>query len=265
MSGQFKLPDDNVNLGEATPWRDFLALMTYLFISLFFLLALLEFLGPYIVRYIDFKTEARFFSIFRSQQTVAMDERPTYLNELVTKIIAHQDKIPKDFPFNVKVICSDGPNAFAVPGGEIIVTSALLQSIKTENGLAFVLGHELGHFYLRHHLRSLGRNLLLTILSSFLGGSEIFHISQLINGHYSRKDEAQADLFAEGLLISIYGHSLKGEEFFDYLMTREKVELAFLQRHPLTEERLKKLKTGQKVYKGEGLIAPLKDLKINCP
>ena len=44
-------------------------------------------------------------------------------------------------------------NAVALPGGNIVVFAGLLKEIKSENELAMILGHELGHFAHRDHLR----------------------------------------------------------------------------------------------------------------
>ena len=67
------------------------------------------------------------------------------------------------YDFLVRVACEPAPNALALPGGGIIVTSGLLHIVDTEEELIFILGHELGHFAHRDHLRGMGRSLALQL------------------------------------------------------------------------------------------------------
>ena len=52
------------------------------------------------------------------------------------------------------------PNAFALPGGVIIVTGGLLKTLKSEAELAAVLSHEMGHIELSHCLDTVRFQLL---------------------------------------------------------------------------------------------------------
>ncbi len=54
-------------------------------------------------------------------------------------------------------------------GSYLFVTNGLLAAVESENELAFVLAHELGHFHHRDPLQALGRSLVLITLSSLLG------------------------------------------------------------------------------------------------
>jgi predicted Zn-dependent protease len=60
-------------------------------------------------------------------------------------------------------------NAFAVPGGIVCVCTGLLDFLKNEDELAAVLGHEIAHVEMRHGLKSLDQNAMLTICSDALG------------------------------------------------------------------------------------------------
>ncbi len=51
----------------------------------------------------------------------------------------------RQLPYNMHLSNSKTPNAFAVPGGHIIVTQGLLDLVKSDMGLAMVLAYELGH------------------------------------------------------------------------------------------------------------------------
>jgi Zn-dependent protease with chaperone function len=112
-------------------------------------------------------------------------------------------------------------NAVALPGGVIAVTRGLLDSVESENELAFVLGHELGHFHNRDHLRGLGRgavfSLLLVVVGLGGGGSAVQLASlagQLAQREADRDREIEADHFGLALLAAEYGHVSGAEIFF---------------------------------------------------
>ena len=54
-------------------------------------------------------------------------------------------------------------NALAIPGDRVIIYQGLLTEVQSENELMMVLGHELGHFANRDHLRGLSRQILIRL------------------------------------------------------------------------------------------------------
>jgi beta-barrel assembly-enhancing protease len=68
------------------------------------------------------------------------------------------------------VIESDDINAFAMPGGYIVLTSGLYKTLTNEAELAGVLGHEIAHVNLRHHVHLMQKQLLIAKGSNFLTG-----------------------------------------------------------------------------------------------
>ncbi|MCI5137077.1 MAG: hypothetical protein D3922_01385 [Candidatus Electrothrix sp. AR1] len=116
------------------------------------------------------------------------------------------------YPLQVNMAPSKDANAFAFPGGRIIVLEGLLETIRSENGLSFVLAHEMAHFKHRDHLRGMGRGLVFTALSALLTGAGS-DITQLIapalgigQARYSQEREALADKLALETLNCFYGH-----------------------------------------------------------
>ena len=93
-------------------------------------------------------------------------------------------------------------NAFALPGGVIVVTDQLVAAMSNRDQVVAVLMHELGHAEDRHFLRSLLANSAAAILSGLVTGD----VSSVVAGSgaalllaqsgYSRKFERQADAFA---------------------------------------------------------------------
>lgn len=115
--------------------------------------------------------------------------------------------------FNFRLLNSPVENAFAIPGGYVYVTRALLALMNNEAELAFVLGHETGHVAARHtdaRQKIAQRNVLLgalgqAVLGGLLGNSALGQVGQqlgqsgiqrLVVGNvmsHSRKDEFEAD------------------------------------------------------------------------
>jgi len=84
-------------------------------------------------------------------------ELQRYVND-VGFWVASQSK-RKNIPWRFGVIDSPGINAFAAPGGYIVMTAGLYSLLENEAQLAGVLGHEISHVVKRHHLKALQKTL----------------------------------------------------------------------------------------------------------
>lgn len=82
-----------------------------------------------------------------------------YVN-LVGRRVADQSG-RKDLKWSFGVVDSTAVNAFAAPGGYILVTSALMQLIDTEDELAGVLAHEVAHVVRKHHYKVIRKQQML--------------------------------------------------------------------------------------------------------
>ena len=76
-----------------------------------------------------------------------------YVNRVGRWLALHSDR--PDLPWSFGVIDTDTVNAFAMPGGSIIVSSGLLRRLASESELAGVLAHEIVHVVKRHHVTAL--------------------------------------------------------------------------------------------------------------
>lgn len=74
----------------------------------------------------------------------------TYVNS-VGRWVASQSERP-DLPWRFGVIETPGVNAFAAPGGYVLITRGLYEVLENESQLAGVLGHEIAHIVKRHHI-----------------------------------------------------------------------------------------------------------------
>lgn len=99
-------------------------------------------------------------------------------------------------------------NAFALPGGQIFITTALLSRLQTEGQLAGVLGHEAGHVVARHSAQQIAKSELTQGLiggisvaatdpnnpQSGAAAAQIAAVAgQLVNMKFGRDDELQSD------------------------------------------------------------------------
>lgn len=89
-----------------------------------------------------------------------------YVNS-VGRWVASQSDRP-DLPWHFGVIESDDLNAFAAPGGFVMVTKGLYRKLNNEAQLAGVLGHEIGHVVKKHQLKVLQKQQLLNVGANFL-------------------------------------------------------------------------------------------------
>ncbi|NOU40049.1 MAG: M48 family metalloprotease [Methylotenera sp.] len=91
-----------------------------------------------------------------------------YVNS-VGRWVASQSERP-DLPWRFGVIESDDLNAFAAPGGYIMLTKGLYRQLTNEAQLAGVLGHEIAHIVKKHQLKLLQKQQLLNAGAGFLSG-----------------------------------------------------------------------------------------------
>ena len=114
---------------------------------------------------------------------------------------------PYEFSFNL-LRDPETVNAFALPGGPIFVTAALLGRLENEAQLAGVLGHEIGHVVARHSAEHMAKSQLAQLLVGAVGvaatddenpgrGQQAAvvagFVSQMVTLRYGRKDELESD------------------------------------------------------------------------
>ncbi|MEN3291948.1 MAG: hypothetical protein V7642_1201 [Burkholderiales bacterium] len=94
----------------------------------------------------------------------------------------------------------EGPNAFALPNGVIVMTDQLVALARNEQAIMAVLGHELGHLHRRHALRRLMQTLGVgVVINMFIGDVSTVMAAVptlLLDQNYSRDFEREADQYA---------------------------------------------------------------------
>ncbi len=113
----------------------------------------------------------RWLRAYRSQVPTSSDPLIiNYLEQLFARLLPHSQLDNKQI--DLVVAQNNTLNAFAVPGNIIGVHTGLLNYAKTENQLAAVLAHEMGHLSQRHYARRLEqqKNMMMPMLAGMLAG-----------------------------------------------------------------------------------------------
>lgn len=126
---------------------------------------------------------------------VADEELQRYVNRVGMWVAQQTERA--DLPWRFGVIESGNVNAFAAPGGYILLTRGLFMSLNSEAELAGVLGHEIAHVIEKHHLNALKKNARLDLLGDVVGkaaenkGKDPKKVNKIIS--------AGTELYARGL------------------------------------------------------------------
>ena len=118
--------------------------------------------------------------------------------------------------YRFTVLDSPEVNAFALPGGYIFINRGLMAYLSTEEELAAVLGHEIGHVTARHSVRQISQAQLLSIVSYAVAskaGSAAGDLTNIASGAlvagYGRDMELQADSLGAEYMVK-QGYSASG-------------------------------------------------------
>lgn len=137
---------------------------------------------------------------YKLSRNSAQIDRIHRIGERVAKVSDRQD-----YQYHFYLIEEDEMNAFTTPGGNIYVYTGLLDKLKSDDQVASVLAHEIGHCAARHTVKkfqvALGYDLISGIVLSRISDGTAQQITQLssnavmsiVFSSYSRKDEYEAD------------------------------------------------------------------------
>ena len=240
-----RTPDASVNVSRTHPLAEAGTLILGLSIATIAILVLLFYSVELLVRFVPPATEARWFSGWtpiEADAPAAPDELAAAA--LLERMTAHWPDAPG--AFRLGVMDESTPNAFALPGGLVVVTRGLLDTVRSENALAFVLAHELGHFRHRDHVRQFGRitaiGLFLTAVGTSNGAGMGTTIADLTLRGFGRAQESRADAFALDLVMREYGHVAAADRFFASLEASGAPDwTGYLATHPLPTDRVRDL------------------------
>jgi predicted Zn-dependent protease len=165
----------------------------------------------------------------------------------------------QDVSYQFHVVDMNEPNAFALPGGYVYVTRGLLALVNTEDELAGVVGHEIGHVAARHTVQRISRQGPFALITNLVSGVTGFFVpvvgnivggvgnfaQSLVFSPYSRSQESQADEVGQEMAAKA-GWDPIGLANFLTTLGREEALLAdgprrpsFFDSHPATPDRVK--------------------------
>jgi predicted Zn-dependent protease len=125
------------------------------------------------------------------------------LRRIGQKVAAVSDR--RDYEYHFFLVEKDEMNAFTIPGGYIYMFSGLLDKLTSDDQVAFVLAHEVGHCAARHTVKkfqaALGYDLIGGLVLSRVGGEQARQLAsmssdvmmRLVFSAYGRGDEFEAD------------------------------------------------------------------------
>ncbi|SMF17099.1 M48 family metallopeptidase [Pseudobacteriovorax antillogorgiicola] len=235
-------------------WLMFLGLSSASLIALLLFYQALTPLSYWTATQVPFEIEQQIFDDFVMRAIEdSYCEDPEALKSLETLknrlLLAGSDRTWQQ-QIKVSIVNWDMVNAFALPGGRIVVTKGLLDSPKEQ--VAGVMAHEIGHLKKRHVLGEYIRGTALSgtlsiLIGDYTGGLVIdpTMISNLVQNKFSREAEAEADHVALSLLDESGFDHRPMAQFFRSLEDEmggeeawyDKV-LKFISTHPSHQERI---------------------------
>ena len=208
----------------------------------------------------DYVTGKRTFSLVSESQEIAMGREadpqiiaeyglyddPTisaYVSQLGTRLSKRSQRSQLDYTF--RVVDSPIINAFALPGGYVYITRGIMAHFNSEDELAGVMGHEIGHVVARHGAEQMSRQQLAGLglgLGSLL--SERFRDFadaagmgvSLLFLKFSREQESEADLLGVEYSTELGYNAHRMAAFFETLKRQSEGSgqalPSFLSTHP---------------------------------
>ncbi len=246
------LPKKNDNISHNHPFGEFALLFTGLVLVFLFIFWTLGLFVDLAADRISYQTEVTLFKSVSSHLNFQLESASKEHERVQYLVDTLQNCTQLPYEIQVHMVQSEEPNAIALPGGNIAVFTGLLKKIDTENGLAFVLAHELAHFENRDHLRSLGRSVVFIALISIITGGDsslsslFLPSSSFSQAQYSQTRESLADKIALDTLFCHYGHVDGATDFFSSLLDtklRPDTEIFhYFSSHPKLQTRISDLK-----------------------
>lgn len=179
-----------------------------------------------------------------------------YVEAVGRRLAAHSPR--RDVDYRFRVVDSPEPNAFALPGGYVYVTRGLLIITNSEDELATVMGHEIGHVAARHSVQQISRAAPLAAVTGL--GAAVTGIvspalgravagaggaaSQFVLAPFNRDQEREADRVGQQLAAEAGWNPAALSAFLRTMGREEELErggprrAGFLDTHPSTPERV---------------------------
>ncbi|MCL2722139.1 MAG: M48 family metalloprotease [Treponema sp.] len=180
-----------------------------------------------------------------------------YLNNICMAITINSPRPDVYNGYRVVILDSNEINAFATPGGHIMITRGLINAATSEDALAGVIAHEVAHIQLQHSIKSIKSSRITQAIlitgTATVGAAAGMDVNQLtdvfnesvgeivltlVNNGYSREQELEADTIALSLMA---GAGYNPSSLVDMLRVLNIVQVAgsgFGRTHPTPSQRI---------------------------
>lgn len=183
-----------------------------------------------------------------------------YLDRVGGKIVQSSEAGSSPYKFDFHLLADENTvNAFALPGGQIFITYALFNRLKTEDQLAGVLGHEIGHVINRHSAEHIAKQELTqgliqaTDIATGDPGMISRFVGNMVNMKYGRDDELESDDYGVKYMLDA---GYKPEAMIEVMKILKDAsgggnQPEFMSTHPSPDNRIEKLKEVIAKYKSK--------------
>jgi beta-barrel assembly-enhancing protease len=160
------------------------------------------------------------------------------------------------YEFKFHIMSDTNVNAFAIPGGHVVILTGLLETAETAEEIAGVLAHELAHVTRRHSLRNIIKSagLVITLQALIGDASGLFGLATeasryLLQQKFSRDFEREADETGWSYLVAANIDPRGMTRFFEKMremiansgMASMEGSLSLVNTHPTSQERIDRL------------------------
>ncbi|MGN6385579.1 MAG: M48 family metallopeptidase [Verrucomicrobiota bacterium] len=199
----------------------------------------------------------------------------TQVKEITSRLLPAAESSGYNFRFHIS--SDTNVNAFALPGGNVVIMQGLLENAETEEQIAGVLAHEMAHVTRRHSLRSIIQTAGLGVAIQMLFGDAsglVAVVGQgsqfLLQQKFSRNFEREADDVGWSYLVQAKIDPRGMIQFFERLQGIQNASqagasmngsLALLSTHPATQERIDRLNKKWEVETSHSNFIPLPPLR----
>lgn len=200
----------------------------------------------------------RYLKLYRSQVPTSSDPLViNYLEQLIAELLPYSQLEEKRI--DLVVVKNPTLNAFAIPGGVMGVHTGVFNYAKTENQLAAIISHEMGHLSQRHYARMLEqqKNSTIPMIAGVIAG-----LAMIANDHsdsgmaaimgtqaalqssalrFSRENEQEADRIGMQTMLDAKLDPYAASDMFEemlHISSGSRRPPEYLLTHPVTEKRV---------------------------